>query len=371
MTVLTGARIVTPDGVLANGWVQVDGERFVAVGSGAPPAVATDLGGGWLLPGFIDLHVHGGGGHDFTASLEDIAAGVAFHRRNGTTRTLISLMAAPVEAMCTQLAWVDELTRSGEVLGAHLEGPFLSAKRCGAQNHEHLIPPDPLVLGRLLEAGQGAVRTMTIAPEVPGALAVIKELVAAGAIAAVGHTDASYEEAAAGFAAGATMATHLFNAMGSMSQRAPGPSVAALDAGVFVELINDGVHVHESLTRLAAASAPNRLALITDAISATGVGDGHYTLGDQAVVVRHGQARLSATHRLAGSTLTMDEAVRRAVRSVGLPIEVASAAASTTPARALGIDDRCGSISVGLDADLVLLDDELAVQRVMLRGAWI
>lgn len=370
MTVLAGARVVTPDAILDPGWVEVVDGRISGVGSGTPPAAA-ELVSGWLLPGFIDLHVHGGGGHDFTASAEDMAAGVAFHRRHGTTRTLVSLMAGPIDAMCEQLAWVAALAETGTVAGAHLEGPFLASARCGAQNHAHLLPPDPLVLAKLLDAGQGSVRTVTVAPEVPGALAVIEDIVAAGVVAAIGHTDATYDQAAAAFSAGATLATHLFNAMGSMSQRAPGPSVAALDSDVYVELINDGTHVHESLIRLAATASPTRLALITDAISATGVGDGHYYLGDQSVVVENGLARLDASDRLAGSTLTMDTAVRRAVRSVGLPIELAAAAASTNPARLLGLDDRCGSIAAGLDADLVLLDDDLNVQQVMVHGAWL
>jgi N-acetylglucosamine-6-phosphate deacetylase len=372
MTVLTGARVVTPSETLDPGWVQVSGRRIVAVGTGAPPADPdAQAVAGWLLPGFVDLHVHGGGGHDFTASAEDMAAGVAFHRRHGTTRTLVSLMAGPIDAMCEQLGWIAALTNAGVVAGAHLEGPFLAAARCGAQNKKHLVPPDPLVLAKLLAAGQGSVRSVTIAPEVPGALGLIEDVVSSGALAAIGHTDATYEQAADAFAAGATLATHLFNAMGSISQRAPGPSIAALDAGVFVELINDGSHVHDALIRLAATAAPTRIALITDAISATGVGDGKYALGGQSVVVEDGRARLDGSDRLAGSTLTMDETLRRAVRSVGLPIELAAAAAATNPARALGLADRFGAIAAGLDADLVLLDDELQVQRVMARGSWL
>lgn len=376
MTVLRGARVVTPQGVLDDGWVAVVDGRISAVGTAdSTPAAGSgdtvELGDGWLLPGFIDLHVHGGGGHDMTASADDMSAGVAFHRGHGTTGTLVSLMTGPVDALCEQLDWIAGLAADGQVLGAHLEGPFLSADRCGAQNHRHLLLPDPLVLEKLLSAGQGTVRTVTLAPELPGALDLVRDIVAAGAVAAIGHTDATYEEAAAGFDAGARLATHLFNAMGSMSQRAPGPAVAALDAGAFVEVINDGVHVHEALTRLAVAGAPGRVALITDAISATGVGDGRYTLGDQDVVVSGGEARLAGTNRLAGSTLTMDEAVRRAVQVVGLPIETAAAAAATTPAQLLGIGDRCGSIATGLDADLVLLDDDLRVRRVMVRGSWL
>ena len=367
---LSGARVVTPDGVLAGGWVQVAGTRIGAVGDGPAPA-GCEAVSGWLVPGFVDLHVHGGGGHDVTASPEAMAAAVAHHRSRGTTRTLVSLMAATIDDLCAQLGWVADLAGRSPVVGAHLEGPFLSAARCGAQNPAHLLPPDQPTLRKLLDAGQGAVRTITIAPEAPGALAVIEETAAHGVVAAIGHTDATYEQAAAAFAAGASLATHLFNAMGSMNQRAPGPAFAALDAGAYVEVINDGVHVHPALVRLAATAAPARLALVTDAISATGVGDGRYTLGDRDVEVRDGQARLAGTERLAGSTLTMDVALRRLVQDVGMPMEVAVAAASTNPARLLGLGGVCGAIAAGHDADLVLLDDDLSVRRVMVAGRWL
>ena len=324
-----------------------------------------------LLPGFVDVHVHGGGGADITKGAEDMAAAVAFHRARGTTTTLVSLMAQPVELMCEQLEWAAALTRSGEIAGVHLEGPFLAAARCGAQRPESLLLPDPLVLRKLLDAGQGCVRSVTVAPELPGALDLIGELVANGVVAAIGHTDATYAEAMAGIQAGATLATHLFNAMRPFNHREPGAAIAALDAGVHVEMVNDGVHVHDSLTRIVGRSAPHALTFITDAISATGMGDGEYTLGEQSVVVRHGAARLASTDQLAGSTLTLDVAVRRAVQPVGLSLEVASAAASGNPARVLGVAGTTGAIAPGLAADLVVLDTDLHVQRVMRHGSWL
>jgi N-acetylglucosamine-6-phosphate deacetylase len=378
VTVLTGARVVTPAGVVPDGEVRIADGRIASVGparaalhpdSAPGQEERIDLQGCWLVPGFLDVHVHGGGGYDVTRSAADMAAAVRFHRSHGTTRTLVSLMAQPVGRLCEQLGWIAELTAAGEVVGAHLEGPFLSAARCGAQRPENLLLPDPVVLRELLEAGQGSVRTMTVAPELPGAHALIADLVAAGVVAAVGHSDASYEQATQAFAAGATLATHLFNAMGSFEHRAPGLSVAALDAGAYVEMINDGVHVHDALTRLVCRSAPQALIFITDAISATGKGDGEYTLGDQTVRVSDGKA-WTAANRLAGSTLTMDEAVRRAVLEVGLTLEQAVAAASTTPARLLGLQDECGAIRAGLAADLVVLDADLRLQRVMVGGSW-
>jgi N-acetylglucosamine-6-phosphate deacetylase len=371
MTVLAGARVVTPMGVLDDGWVEVVEGRIAAVRTGPVPDGASDLGGGWLLPGFIDVHVHGGGGFDVTTSPEAMAGASDFHLAHGTTRMLVSLMAAPVDRLCEQLEWVDRLVASGRVLGAHLEGPFLAAARCGAQNKEHLLAPDPLVLAKLLDAANGNLRTMTIAPELPGALDLIRDLVGSGVVAAVGHTAATYEQARDGFAAGATLATHLFNAMGPVSHREPGAAVAALDSGAVLEMINDGVHVHDALTRLIARGMTDRVVLITDAVSAAGAGDGCYTLGDREIVVRDGAVRLSGSQRLAGSTLTMDEAVRRFVQDVGLPVEAAAAAAATTPARLLGVDDRCGAIAAGLDADLVHLDNQFVLSRVMSRGGWV
>jgi N-acetylglucosamine-6-phosphate deacetylase len=183
-----------------------------------------------------------------------------------------------------------------------------------------------------------------------------------GVVAALGHSDATYEQAMSGFAAGATLATHLFNGMGPLHHRDPGLVGAALDAGVACEVINDGIHVHEAIVRLIAGD-PKRLVLVTDAIDAAGVGDGDYALGSQAVRVTHGQARLRSNGALAGSTLTMDAAVRRTVQQCGLPIEVAALAASTNPARVIGLDQRCGAVAPGLDADLVVLDDDLVVTR--------
>ncbi len=370
---LAGARIVTPDGVLSGGWLRVRGARIAEVAHGPAPGSALELAGGYLVPGFIDLHVHGGGGHDFTDSADDLAAGIAYHQARGTTRTLVSLMAASLDAMCEQLGWVAALARggAGQIAGAHLEGPFLAAARCGAQNGAHLQLPDRQVMAKLVEAGQGYVRTVTVAPELPGALAVISDLVEAGVVAAIGHTDASYEQAAAGFAAGATLTTHLFNAMSPVDHRKPGAAIAALDSGVAFELINDGVHVHAAMVGLAARCAGANLVLVTDAISATGMGDGRYVLGGLPVTVRDGRARSTGTGRLAGSTLTMDEALRRTVQEIGLPIEVAAAAAATNPARVLGLAAECGSIAAGLAADLVHLDDQLRVLRVMVAGRWL
>jgi N-acetylglucosamine-6-phosphate deacetylase len=316
--------------------------------------------------------MHGGGGHDVSASPEALAAAVRFHRGHGTTRTLVSLVTAPLDNLEQQLGWIADLVGSGggHVVGAHLEGPFLSHVRCGAQNPEHLRRPDRAEFARLFAAAQGTLRSMTLAPELPGALDLVADAVAAGVIAAIGHTDATSAEAMQAIAAGATVATHLFNGMRPIHHREPGPAGAALAAGLACEVINDGIHVHPSITTLV-NQQPGRLVLVTDAIDAAGVGDGEVELGGQRVEVRNGEARLATTGSLAGSTLTMDAAVRRAVQHSGLSLVDASAAASGTPARLLGRGTEFGSIEPGLAADLVVLDEALTVTRVLTAGRWV
>ncbi|MGZ4313702.1 MAG: N-acetylglucosamine-6-phosphate deacetylase [Solirubrobacteraceae bacterium] len=374
--VVAGGRVVTPGGVAGDGWVHVEGELIVSVGAGQPAidAPLVDLEGAWLLPGFVDLHMHGGGGHSVAASREAMDGAVAFHRRHGTTATLVSLMTAPVDELAEQLTWAAELHRrgptpGGHVLGSHLEGPFLSPRRSGAQNEAHMLAPDAAVLDRLVAAADGSLRMITLAPELDGALALIAPLRRQGVIVAMGHSDATYEQATAAIRAGANHATHLFNAMPSLHHRAPGLVGAALEAGLPCELINDGRHVHPAVIRLVARliSCP---VLVTDAIDATGVGDGTFVLGGQEVRVHEGEARLARTESLAGSTLTMAEALRRAVTDTGLSLEQASAAASGNPARVLGLEASTGSVGPGRRADLVVLDDALQVTAVMANGDW-
>jgi N-acetylglucosamine-6-phosphate deacetylase len=371
-TLLRNAQVVTPAGVLGDGWVLIDGSSIAAVGQGpVPPGRhdVVDVDGRWLLPGFVDLHMHGGGGHDVTASPGAMRAAIAFHRSHGTTRTLVSLVAAPLADLERQLGWVADLCAGGDVIGAHLEGPFLSQARCGAQNPQYLRRPDRDEFARLAVAARATLRAVTLAPELAGALDLVDDVVAAGIVAAIGHTDATYAQAREAIERGATLATHLFNGMRPVHHREPGVVGAALASGIACEVINDGIHVHPAITAMV-ARPPGRLVLVTDAIDAAGMGDGDVELGGQAVRVRAGEARLADTGSLAGSTLTMDSAVRRAVDECGLSIVEASAAASGNPARVLGMSSTVGAISVGLEADLVVLDGALAVGRVMIAGRW-
>lgn len=378
MKVLAGAQVVTESAVLDPGWVQVEHGRIVAVGEGVPPEPATDdLGGGWLLPGFVDLHVHGGGGGAMDASPEGLASALAYHRSHGTTRSLASVVTAPVEQMAAAAGYIADLVAAGpdrhqHLLGCHFEGPFLSAKRCGAQDVDAMLDPDAAVLRTLLAAGRGTTAMITVAPELPGALELIEQVADSGVIAALGHTDADYDQVLAGFRAGATVLTHTFNAMRGLHHREPGAIGAVADTpGIICEAVNDGIHLHPSAVRALFSLVGQRVAFITDAISAAGAGDGEYVLGSKKVVVADGKATVADGTSIAGSTLTTDVALARSIRDVGLDVEVAARAAATVPARALGRGDEFGAIAAGLAADFVLLDDDFALRTVMAAGSWV
>lgn len=354
------------------GWVLFDGGRVAATGAGGDlPRADTDVDGegGYLVPGFVDIHGHGGGGAAFDDGPEAIAAGRALHRAHGTTRAVISLVTASLEAMAARAAMVaDACEADPTVLGSHLEGPFLDPGHKGAHTESLLRAPDAASVDLLLEAGRGTIRQVTLAPELHGADAAIRRFTDAGVAVAVGHTDADAAMARRAFDAGATVLTHAFNGMRGIHHRAPGPVVAALrDDRVTLEVIADGVHVDLELIATLFAAAGDRIALVTDAMSAAGAPDGRYELGGLAVTVRDGVARLEGGGSIAGSTLTQDEAVRRVV-AAGVPLPRAVAAAGIVPARAIGRPD-LGRLEVGDVADAVLLDDALAVRGVWVAGS--
>ncbi|MEW9526896.1 N-acetylglucosamine-6-phosphate deacetylase [Microbispora sp. NPDC049125] len=370
---LTDARVVTPAGA-HDGWLTVEDGRITYVGRGRAPREGLSLEGRTVVPGFVDIHTHGGAGGSYPdGDPESAAAVAAFHLGHGSTTALASLVTAAPDTLARAAAALADLCEQGLIAGIHFEGPYISKARCGAHDPALLREPDRGELRALLKAGRGHVRMITIAAELPSALDVIRDAAGEGVIAALGHSDATYEQTLAGIEAGGTVATHLYNAMPPLGHRAPGPVAALLqDERVTVELINDGVHVHPAMLRLAVHEAgPDRAALITDAMAAAGMGDGRYPLGPMTVDVENGVARLSEGGAIAGSTLTMDAAFRRTVREVGLPLADAARMASLTPARVLGLDDRIGSIEAGKDADLVVLDDDLRVEGVMKRGVWV
>jgi N-acetylglucosamine-6-phosphate deacetylase len=364
VTTLHG-RVVLPDGVLSPGVVRVEGDRIAAIGAGSGEPAC------WIVPGLVDVHVHGGGGGSFPSGDEAGARrAAAYHLAHGTTSLLASLVTAAPGAMLRATSTLAGLCEDGTLAGIHLEGPFLAAARCGAHDPALLRAPDPGLLDRLLDAGRGHVRQVTLAPELPGALDLIARLRDRGVVAAVGHTDASYAEAAAGFAAGAGLATHLFNAMPPLHHRAPGPVAAALTAGATCEVIADGVHLDDAtVAMLFATIGAGRIALVTDAMAAAGLGDGTYTLGPRTVEVSGGVARVGSG-AIAGGTATMDAALRRVV-AAGVSVVEATRAATLTPARALGLDAEVGALAVGARADLCVLDADLVPVAVMRRGRWV
>jgi N-acetylglucosamine-6-phosphate deacetylase len=365
MTTVRG-RVVTAQGVLEDATVRLAAERIEEISPAATGSA--DLTAAWVVPGFVDLHVHGGGGCTFTTGDVDEARGtIRFHRRHGTTTMLASLVTAARPETHDAVTSLTPLVHSGELAGLHLEGPYLSTARCGAQNPAFLRDPDPAEIADLL--GFGVVRVVTLAPELPGAMPALQQLREHGVTVAVGHTDATYEQALDAVAAGARLATHLCNGMRPIHHRDPGPVIALLDSpDIVCEVVADGVHLHDGMLRhIVAVAGPDRVALVTDAMAAAGMPDGEYALGGLDVTVDAGIARLAASGTIAGSTLTMAAAFQRAVHG-GISIVDAARMASTTPATVLGLDGDLGSLSQGKRGDLVLLDDHFAVTAVIRCG---
>ncbi|MFI9393528.1 N-acetylglucosamine-6-phosphate deacetylase [Streptomyces bauhiniae] len=369
--VLTGGTVVLPTGEVPGGRVAVDGRR---IAERAPEgADVLDVTGHWVVPGFVDLHNHGGGGAAFSGSAEDALTAVRTHREHGTTTLVASTVTDDLDVLARQAGLLAELAEQGDIAGVHFEGPFISPCRKGAHSEALLRDPDPAEVRKLVDAARGHAKMVTLATELPGGLDSVRLLAELGVIAAVGHTDASYEQTVAAIDAGATVATHLFNAMPPIGHRDPGPITALLEDGrITVELINDGTHLHPAALQLAFHHAgAERVAFITDAMDAAGSGDGRYLLGPLEVEVRDGVARLVEGGSIAGSTLTLDRAFRRAVTVDGLPVADVVRALSANPARLLGMADRVGSLEPGKDADLVLLDADFALKGVMRRGEWV
>jgi len=343
--------------------------------SSSSPSSSTSAAGPFVCPGFIDVHVHGWGGHDATgdaAALSGVAR--ALLRRGVTSFLPTAPTLAPDELprfAARVRAWMPGAPADGaEPLGFNLEGPFLAPSRKGAHDPALLRTPSELGDAAIDELLDG-LRIMTIAPELPGALALIARLAALGIAPSLGHSGATLEEASAGFRAGGRTTTHLFNAMTGVDHRAPGLAVAALtDDAAYAELIADGFHVHPALWPLITRTKPaDRLVLVSDALPLAGMGDGPTRVGGLDVEVSGGRATLAGTDTLAGSTIALDSAVRNLVRE-GLPLPRALAAASANPAALLGADDR-GMMEVGRLAHLVLLDEDLRVTRVLRGETWV
>ncbi|WP_457253491.1 N-acetylglucosamine-6-phosphate deacetylase [Pedococcus sp. P5_B7] len=388
---LTG-RVVTPDGVIGDGAVAVtDGSIAYAGERGSLPSDWAEVAepAGWqagltLLPGLVDIHCHGGNGGEFGPDAASAHRAARHHHQQGSTTIVGSLVSAPAATLVEGARTLGDLVRAGELAGIHLEGPFLSTVRCGAQNPAALVDADVALVETLGDAaGEGAFAQMTWAPERTGGDQVPAALAAVGAVGAVGHTDADYDTAARaldavadrGVRGGLPLTTHLFNGMPPLLSRAPGAVGAAIAAAArgraVVEVIADGVHLDGGTVRMLFDTVgPEHIALVSDAMSASGLPDGAYTLGGLDVTVSARAARLTSNGSLAGGVSTLLDEVRWLVRDLGIPLSDAVAAASATPARALALTGS-GSLAPGQHADLLVVDSQLVLHRVLRRGTWL
>ena len=394
-TLLTG-RLVTPAGVVPDGVIVVDGDRITFAGKSSelplkwrtaqPPAGWT--GQHTLLPGLVDAHCHGGAGGEFGADARSALLAVNHHHRSGTTSLVGSLVSGSHQALISGVATCAALVARGELSGIHLEGPFLSMERRGAQNPATLCDVDPGLLEALAKAAAGAgapesIAQMTFAPERPGAAALPALLGSRGILSAVGHTDCDAQTACAALRAGLDAAphggrplvTHVFNGMPPLHHRLPGPVSACLAAAArgeaVLEVIGDGVHLAPATVRmLFDLIGAQGICLITDAMAASGMPDGTYALGGQDVIVSGRTARLVEGGSIAGGVATMLDVVRWCVQSAGIPLLDAVTAASATPSRTLALAG-IGRLQAGHVADVLVVDDELSLQAVLRRGVWL
>jgi N-acetylglucosamine-6-phosphate deacetylase len=375
--VIHSVRLISSGIDRADAFVAFEDGRVLTTGIGsnwreltADGADVFDGTGHVLTPGLLDIHNHGGAGASYGESAEAIRTARRLHREHGTTRQLLSLVTASPDVLISQIhVAAAETRRDPTILGIHLEGPFLSSQYCGAHDPALLRDPAPDLVGRLLSAADGTLRQVTMAPERAHFAESARILSEAGVVVAAGHTAATFEQARAAIAEGATLLTHAFNAMPGVHHRAPGPVLAFVEnADGGLEVINDGVHVRPEVIRMLCQLAPGRVILVSDAIAAAGVGDGRYRLGNLDVDVTEGVARIIRGKSLAGSTLTLDVAVARAVKEVGLTPLAAIEAATVIPAKILGVEDRFGRLEPGCVADAVLFDSEWQVQDVWIDG---
>lgn len=377
LTALTGARILTPDEEIGRGAVVIEDGRILAVGAQVDPppgSAVTELPNLTLAPGFIDIHVHGGGGFSLaTRDPDQLRSYARWVVAAGVTSFLASVVADSPEDGEASLRAIAEaagpVAEGANLIGAHLEGPFVSPLRRGALPQTWLRPPDLPLLRRFTDAAAGHLRVLTMAPELTGASELLAEAVSAGCVVAVGHSDAGYDQAREAFDAGARLLTHAFNAMRPLHHREPGPLGAALEAdGVTVELIADGVHVHPAAARLLLhAKGAQNVALITDGVAPAGLPQGTFRTGGKDARLSRGRVTLP-DGTIAGGAATMDAILRNIVGWGLAPLADTIRMASTVPARVLGLEGRKGRLAPGYDADLVALDEDLGVVKTWVGG---
>jgi len=365
--IIAADTIVLATGTAFPGWVRIVDGIVVELGRGEPLTPPDDAAA-ILLPGLVDIHDHGARGHDFGTLGDDPSDAIDHHMRHGTTSLVASLASSPFAELLDRVRELAPLVRAGALAGLHLEGPWLSPTRRGAHHESLLHPPHPREVERMLAAGDGTVRMVTLAPELPGAFDAIARLVAGGVIVALGHSDASAETTRRALDAGATVATHLFNGMRPFTHRDPGIAGAAWgDRRVALEAIADGVHLDDAVVDLLLATAPTRVVLVSDAMSATGMGDGVHELAGSRVRVVDGVARTEDGASLAGGTATLGEIVEHRLARGDDALTV-SLAASSRPAAALGLPT--GTVQVGGTADFIEVG-EGRIRRVMKDGVWL
>lgn len=378
-------RIFTPQREIRDAVVIVEGSRIAAVGARTEitvPANAKHIEahGITLVPGFVDVHVHGAGGHDVMeatpAALDAVATTLA---RGGTTSFLATTVTAAPDALCDSAAGIAKYiagqsqndasaSQRAEILGIHFEGPFISPARRGVHPVEWIAAPSLALFARMIDAAAGTARILTLAPEISDGIDLVDAARKTGIVAALGHTDATYEQAMEAIAHGAHHAAHVFNAMRPFSHRDTGVLGAVLTSSqVTAELIADGVHVDEAAMKLLLNAKPEKVILVSDGTAATGMPDGKYRLGNFDVQVTGGVVR-NSEGKLAGSALTLDRALRNIV-ALSVPLDEAIRMLTLYPAKLLGIESRKGIIAAGADADLVFLDSQLQISRVITRGA--
>lgn len=376
MLLIHHATLAMPDGTALDGWLLIDGPHIAQIGGGAPPTVEgahwIDAGGQTLLPGFIDVHVHGSAGADAMDATPDALLTMArFFASRGVTSFLATTMTHSGEATSRALEQIaasqGRMAGGATLLGAHLEGPYINVKMKGAQDAQHVRLADPAEYQRWLDLN--TIRQVTLAPEFAANIAFLRDCVKRGINVSIGHTQATYEQVNEAVRLGARQATHTYNAMTGLHHRNPGTLGGVLAADeVCCEVIADKVHVHPAPIKiLVRAKGVERVVAITDAIRAAGMGDGMSELGGQPVVVRDGMATL-ADGTLAGSVLTMDQAVRNLLAITGLSLVEAASMFSANAARQLGLGERKGQLKVGYDADLTLLDADGGVQLTLVAG---
>ena len=374
--ILTAAEILTPAGMLANGVVIINDGIIESVHSQAsatlPAGRSIDFEAATIMPSFIDVHIHGSAGHDvMEGTPESLAAIGGFLAVHGVGAYLATTVSAPLDDLLRAVERLAELieqpaTTGAQPIGIHLEGPFISAVKCGAHQPHDLLLPSVALFDRLWEASKGTMRLLTIAPELPEALAVIARAVSLGVRVSLGHSDATRAETLAAIAAGASSSTHVFNAMRPLNQREPGILGTVLDEDVYCELIADGIHVDPVLVRLLArAKSPTKMLLVTDAISATGMPDGSYQLGGMTIDVREGKCLRGNV--LAGSVLTMDRALTNFVGATGIKLAEAALAVTSNPASLLN-EQNFGALVPGKPANLTVLDAAGKIVQTFIRG---